>query len=120
MTKVIVGGKQVLSSGTVLSRVNETLELYPLSAPAESYKIELVFPPAAADAGNTDPSFAMEIVGEFLRLTFYNFAQPLGVGNAAALYVANHLGRKVLLDLVCRVIGQGDNANRSTSYTFFD
>jgi hypothetical protein len=115
MTPATVDSKAVLSSGTLVSRADQTVVLFPLPVPHTGYKVELHF----SKTHSGQPAISVQ-VSDFVKITFENFRQDTDLGNGDALHVANHLGRKVLMDVVTRLVGHGDSANRVTSYTFFD
>lgn len=115
--EIKVGANAVLSAGTVMSRGGQDVVFYPLAAPHNEYKVEVQFRTVLDPA---EPRVTSGVVENFFRITFVNFNNALGNGTGDALYVANLNSRKVMMDIVIHLIGQGDRANRVIHYTFFD
>ena len=111
--ELTVGGKAILTSGTVIVQNDEPIRMRPFGATG-SYFLELRF---VDDPNITKIIYRPEESGWVVELV--GFKSDMPTANISPLYVANHLGRRVLLNLVVQVVGRAP-VTRSIHYTLFD
>jgi hypothetical protein len=112
-----IDGQQVYASGTIVSPAAKAVDMYPLPAPYTEYRIELVFTTVPNQPGGATP---LTVGPNHFRILLQNVDQVLGTSNTVPIYVANYMGRRVILNFTTYVIGAGATALRTTHYTLSD
>ena len=114
-TRIVVGGFDVIASGTVVSYGWQPIDIYPVGQPP-LYHVRLVFETEAEKPASV---FINQMPGNQTLLRLINYDQAFGASTKESMHVANHLGRKLYLSFATHIIGVGATATRVTSYTFY-
>jgi hypothetical protein len=115
--EISINGQTVLAHGTVVSYGNQPIDLFPLPSPSNKYLVRLTFEQRL----DTVPSIAYNAQSHYIFVcNVINFDSGTITGHSTPIYVANHLGRKVLLSLTSQFIGQPIIGTRVVNYTFTD
>lgn len=115
--RIVIGSQEVLAHGSVLSNGNQPIDLYPLPVPFNSYLVRLIFEQKRDEAASI--RFGSATSSMFL-VTLINFDAAIVTGHPAPIYVANHMGRKVMLSVASSYVGPSHTGTRVVTYTFLD
>jgi uncharacterized protein DUF6864 len=113
--KVVVGGFELLTSGTAISIGFQTVDIYPVDA-IFSIRISYKAIPSPSDANieidNTSTQHQAQIIAT-------NFNQPTGIASNAPIHIANWNGRKMYFMFSCHLMGTPDAGTRLTTYSIY-
>jgi len=110
--KIVAGGLDVIVTGSVISYGWQTIDIYPVDT---NYRVSLVF---ESKPNQSSLITINQIPGGQTVVTLSNFDSQSGLATSAPLHVANWMGRKMYLSLVCYYFGQGETGTRLTQFTF--
>ena len=111
-SKIVVGGFDVIATGSVISYGWQTIDLYPVD---NTYHCRLMF---EFQLGQVASVFINQLPGNQTQIRLINFDVSTGMAASAPLYVANWQLRKMYLSLACYMLGEGQTGTRVTHFTF--
>jgi hypothetical protein len=115
--EIAVGQANVLAHGTIVAKADEVISIYPFK-PASDYKLKLIFTDDQSRDAQLD--WKIEAPENAFVITFNRFNHGNGVTNTTPIYVANHLNRKVMLEVASYVIGVAPIWHRVLTFTLLD
>jgi hypothetical protein len=111
--KIVVGGFDALTSGTVVSYGWQPIDIYPVE---NIYHVRVSF---ESQPGQAASIFTNQLPGNETQVRLVNFDLPAGAATSAPIYVANWQGRKMYFSVASYLVGQGQTACRLTHFTFY-
>lgn len=111
--RIVIGGLDAVTSGTVVSYGWQPIDLYPVD---NVYHVRLSF---ESQAGQPPAIFTNQLPGNETQVKLVNFDAPTGFATSTPLHVANWQGRKMYFSVASYLLGQGQTAARLTYFTFY-
>ena len=117
LPRILINKKEVIAHGTLVSKGNQPIEIFPFPAPVNNYVVKITFESKPGEATVVNYGL-LGTIGYQLNLV--NFDSATVGGHLSPIYVAKHQGRMVMLSLATEIVGQSESATRVVHYTFFD
>jgi hypothetical protein len=108
--KIVVGGFELLASGTTVSLGLQQIDIYPVDP---NYSISIVYRivPNSPSGIVTDQNIAGRT-----QILATNIDSNTGIATSAPIHVANWNGRKMYLLFSCHLMGDATIGTRLTAY----
>jgi hypothetical protein len=111
--KVVVGGFELLVSGTAISTGLQTVDIYPVDA-IFSVRVLYKTVPDATPSIQVDQSAKNQA-----QVVATNIDQNTGIASSAPIHVANWSGRKMYFSFSCHLMGSPTAGSRLTAYSIY-
>jgi hypothetical protein len=111
-SKIVVGGFDVLATGTVISFGWQPVELYPFD---EIFRVQLLFETVA---GQEKAAISVTHLPNLMQIRLINFDVVSGVGTGNPIYSTVRQGRKMYFSAYSFLAGPPATGLRLTAFTF--
>jgi len=110
------GNADIIASGIVMSFEGNPIEIE-FGKPGNRLKLINVF---QDEKGKADLRVeAMKIGNSILKITFFNFNNPLGSGNTKPLSFGTYEGRRIYINYRIFDLNPNENIDKSLHYTIY-
>lgn len=110
------GNADIIASGIVMSFEGNPIEIE-FGKPGNRLKLINVF---QDEKGKADLRVeAMKIDNSILKITFFNFNNPLGSGNTKPLSFGTYEGRRIYINYRIFDLNPNENIDKSLHYTIY-
>lgn len=114
ISKVVIGGRAVVTSGSAVVLNGQEVEVVPHRIGPAPLRIRIVFVERPGVVHSIETQIAPE---NTVEVSVVNFSNPLGTALIDPLLVGNIGGRNIYLALAVWTIGSGPKMARALSYT---
>jgi hypothetical protein len=111
--KVVVGGFELLVSGSAISIGYQTIDIYPVDV---IFSIRILYKTVSDAAASI---FLDQSIPNQAQVTATNIDNQAGVATSQPIHVANWNGRKMYFLFSCHLMGTPDTGTRLTSYSVY-
>lgn len=113
--KVVVGGFELLTSGTTISFGFQTVDIYPVDQ-VFSIRVSYKTIPSPSDASIVLDATSVQ---NQIQIIATNIDQNTGIASSAPIHVANWNGKKMYFSFSCHLMGAPDTGTRLTTYSIY-
>jgi hypothetical protein len=112
--KVVVGGFELLTSGTTISFGFQTVDIYPVD---QIFSIRVSYKTIPSPAG---PSIVLDnSIQHQAQIIAINIDQNTGIASKHPIHVTNWNGRKMYFSFSCHLMDAPDTGTRLTAYSIY-
>ncbi|MGG2053087.1 DUF6864 domain-containing function [Lysinibacillus pakistanensis] len=115
IVNVNINNVEVLDSGTIIQYNNQPIE-FDFNLP--NFPMKLIMDFKDKNGNSNELNAESDIINETtLKLTFYNYNNPLGTGSTKPIHIATYQGKPLYVNY--RIHSLNDSMNKTIHYTFY-